>query len=188
MEFKNIHRDVVEACRKGNRQAQFQLYQLYSKAMYNICLRMLNDVTDAEDMLQNSFMDVFSKLHYFRFESSIGAWIKRIVVNNCINFLKKRRLQIVEIGDREVVDRTIKKDNWDDVKLSVKEVNGAIGLLPDGYRVVLNLYLLEGYDHQEISDILGISASTSKSQYSRAKKKLREILRKKNSQGASNGY
>ena len=85
MEYKNIHRDIVEGCLTGNRLAQQKLYQLYSQAMYNICLRMLNNETDAEDLLQNSFVDVFTKLHYFRFDSSIGAWIKRIVINNCIN-------------------------------------------------------------------------------------------------------
>ncbi|MGB0985390.1 MAG: RNA polymerase sigma factor [Saprospiraceae bacterium] len=175
MEFKDTHREIVEACMSGSRQAQFQLYKLYSKAMYNICCRMLNSEADAEDILQNSFMDVFSKLHYFRFESSIGAWIKRIVVNNCINFLKKKRLQIVDIGEKDVVDDS-KKEVWNDSQLNVKEINAAINLLPDGYRVVLNLYLLEGYDHQEIGEILSISASTSKSQYSRAKKKLRGIL------------
>jgi RNA polymerase sigma factor (sigma-70 family) len=178
MEFKDTHREIVEACMSGSRPAQFQLYKLYSKAMYNICCRMLNNEADAEDILQNSFMDVFSKLHYFRFESSIGAWIKRIVVNNCINFLKKRRLEIVEMGEKDVAE-TPKKEDWGSTKLNVKEVNAAINLLPDGYRVVLNLYLLEGYDHQEIGEVLGISASTSKSQYSRAKKKLRTILENK---------
>ena len=177
MDFKDTHREIVEACMGGSRRAQFQLYKLYSKAMYNICLRMLNNEADAEDMLQNSFMDVFSKLHYFRFESSIGAWIKRIVVNNCINFLKKKRLAIVEMGEKDIPQETM-TNNWGDVKMSVTTIHQAIGFLPDGYRVILNLYLLEGYDHQEIGEILGISPSTSKSQYSRAKKKLREILGK----------
>lgn len=177
MEFQNQHRTIVEACKQGNRTAQFELYQLYSQAMYNICIRMLKDVSDAEDILQNSFVDVFTKLHYFRFESSIGAWIKRIVVNNCINFLKKRRLQIVEMGERDFSEPTQSED-WRDIPFTVERINEAINFLPDGYRVVLSLYLLEGYDHQEIGEILNISASTSKSQYSRAKKKLRELLKK----------
>jgi RNA polymerase sigma-70 factor (ECF subfamily) len=137
---------------------------------------MLNNETEAEDMLQNSFMDVFSKLHYFRFESSIGAWIKRIVINNCINFLKKKRLQVVEMGDRDI-PTSDSADDWKDTEFSVAQINDAIQALPDGYRIVVNLYLLEGYDHQEIGEIMGISSSTSKSQYSRAKKKLREALR-----------
>lgn len=186
MEFQNTHRAIVEACKNGNRSAQFQLYELYSQAMYNICLRMLNDDADAEDMLQNSFMDVFSKLHYFRFESSIGAWIKRIVVNNCINFLKKRKLKFVEIGEKDMPTPPNPVD-WEAVQFSAEAINKAISTLPDGYRVVLNLYLLEGYDHQEISEILNISASTSKSQYSRAKKKLRDILKNKELNLAANG-
>ena len=106
MEYKNIHRDIVEGCLTGNRLAQQKLYQLYSQAMHNICLRMLNNETDAEDLLQNSFVDVFTKLHYFRFDSSIGAWIKRIVINNCINFLKKKRLKTVEIIEQAILHRS----------------------------------------------------------------------------------
>ena len=175
MEYKDIHKEIIEGCKAGSRKAQYQLYELYSKAMYNICLRMLTNPIDAEDMLQNSFMDVFTKLHYFRYESSIGAWIKRIVINNCINFLKKKRLKIEEIGERDIPYEE-KELSWEDAGLTINKVNTAIKQLPDGYRVVLSLYLLEGYDHQEIGEILGISSSTSKSQYSRAKKKLRDIM------------
>ncbi len=161
---------------KGDRQAQFELYRLYSKAMYNICLRMLRNEMDAEDLLQNSFVDIYGKINTFRFQSSIGAWIKRIVINNCINFLKKRRLDIVSL-ERQHDDR------WDEpeptnsnLSLKVKDVKSAISQLPDGYRVVFNLYTLEGYDHKEIAEILDVSEATSKSQYSRAKKRLREML------------
>ncbi len=177
LNYKDTHRSIVESCKSGDRSAQYQLYQLYSRGMYNICLRMLNNAADAEDLLQNSFIDVFTKLHYFRYESSIGAWIKRIVVNNCINFLNKKRIQLVEMGERDVVsEEDTTKPDWDDMNLSVNKVNEGIRQLPEGYRVVLSLYLLEGYDHQEIGEILGISPSTSKSQYSRAKKKLKGIL------------
>jgi len=176
MDYKNTHREVVEGCKKGDRKSQQQLYQLYSKAMYNICFRMLNNQADAEDLLQNSFVDVFTKLHYFRFDSSIGAWIKRIVINNCINHLKKKRLQLTDIGDREFATVSEEVTNWDDVNFSVKKVQDGIQQLPEGYRVVLSLYLLEGYDHKEIAEILKITPSTSKSQYSRAKKKLRQLI------------
>jgi RNA polymerase sigma factor (sigma-70 family) len=176
MEYKNIHKDVVEGCKKGDRKSQQQLYQLYSRAMYNICLRMLKQEADAEDLLQNSFVDVFTKLHYFRFDSSIGAWIKRIVINNCINYLKKKRLQLTDIGDREFANVAEDVTDWNEVEFSVKKVQEGIQRLPEGYRVVLSLYLLEGYDHKEIAEILDISPSTSKSQYSRAKKKLRELI------------
>lgn len=148
--------------------------------MYNICLRMLNDQKDAEDLLQQSFIDVFTKLDSFRFESSIGAWIKRIVVNNCINFLKKRRLNIQSLEDERVVGFAENPDNdVHDNQLSVQEVKKALAQLPDGYRVVFTLYMFEGYDHKEIADILNITEATSKSQYSRAKQKLREMLNNK---------
>lgn len=178
MEYKDIHQDIVKGCLAGNRLAQQKLYQLYSRAMYNICLRMLNNEADAEDLLQNSFVDVFTKLHYFRFDSSIGAWIKRIVINNCINFIKKKRLRIVDIGERDIAQVELEEVNWQNIEFSVAKIQEGIRHLPEGYRTVLSLYLLEGYDHKEIGEILNISTSTSKSQYSRAKKKLKQLLEK----------
>ena len=175
LDYANTHREIIEACKRGDRQAQFELYRLYAKAMYNVCLRMVNNEHDAEDLLQNSFVDIFSKLNTFKYQSSIGAWIKRIVVNNSINFLKRRRLYFEELDDRIV---ELRDDNpVSDVALNVDTINSAIHQLPDGYRVIFSLYLLEGYDHKEISSILGISEATSKSQYSRAKKKLKEFLK-----------
>ena len=177
MDYGSTHKELVQACAAGDRKAQFELYRLYSQAMYNICLRMLNDQKDAEDLLQQSFIDVFMKLDSFRFESSIGAWIKRIVVNNCINFLKKRRLTIQSLDDERMGGITENPDDdLHDNHLSVQEVKKAIAQLPDGYRVVFTLYVFEGYDHKEIADILNITEATSKSQYSRARKKLRELL------------
>ena len=175
MEYSNIHREIVEACKKGDRQAQFELYRLYSRAMYNICLRMLKNEMDAEDLLQNSFVDIYTKLHTFRYQSTIGAWIKRIVVNNCINFLKKKRLQFEELDERFANQREEQDDLYQPT-YCVETINRAIYKLPDGYRVVFSLYMMEGYDHKEIGEILNISEATSKSQYSRAKKKLRELL------------
>ena len=179
------HYDIVEACKRGDRKAQFELYRLYSKAMYNISLRMLGTVENAEDVLQNSFIDVFSKLDTFRFESSIGAWIKRIVINNCINYLKKRRLEFSELtentafvpadGDASDVSG-VSLSALSDSHLDVGKIQKAIQQLPDGYRVVFTLYAMEGYDHEEIGSILGVTEATSKSQYSRAKAKLRDVL------------
>ncbi len=174
MDYGSTHREIVEKCMRGNRKAQFELYRLYSRAMYNICLRMINDDLDAEDLLQQSFVDVFTKMNSFRYESSIGAWIKRIVVNNCINFLKKRRLKIESLDDR--YHHVAQEVPIDGLVLNVNTINSAICKLPDGYRAVFNLYLFEGYDHQEIGQILDITEATSKSQYSRAKRKLRDLL------------
>ncbi len=177
LDYADTHRNIVEKCKKGNRQAQFELYRLYSKAMYNICLRMVKNQLDAEDILQNSFVDVFTKLHTFKFQSSVGAWIKRIVINNCINYLKRNKIYFEELepGHANVVEIPVVEEE----KLDVRLIHQAIFELPDGYRIVFTLYLLEGYDHKEISEILDISEATSKSQYSRARKKLKEIVQSK---------
>ncbi|MEL6717907.1 MAG: sigma-70 family RNA polymerase sigma factor [Bacteroidota bacterium] len=173
MDYKNTHIDIVEGCRKGDRRSQFKLYKLYSKAMYNVCLRMVKNEVDAEDLLQSSFVDVFKRIHTFRAEASVGAWIKRIVINNCINFLKKRRLYFQELEDRHAQVAEIEVG---ESKVNVKAINEAIMQLSDGYRVVFSLYAMEGYDHKEIGQILNISEATSKSQYSRAKQKLKVLL------------
>ncbi len=144
--------------------------------MYNICLRMMGNEADAEDMLQNAFVDVFLKINSYRSEATIGAWIKRIVINTCINHLKKRRLNTTEWDDR-IGDQPVETDyKTQDASLDVDMVKRAMDELPDGYRTVFSLYLIEGYDHKEIADIMGVTEATSKSQFSRAKRKMREIL------------
>ena len=167
---------MIESCKQGDVRAQYQLYSLYNRAMYNICYRMTGQQEEAEDMLQESFSYAFSRLGSFRYESSFGAWLKRIVVNTCINHLKKRKVDLVytehhndPAPDHDPVD-------YEEIKFRVEQVNRAMEKLPGGYRIVFSLYLLEGYDHKEISEILGISESTSKSQFLRAKKKMKELL------------
>lgn len=146
--------------------------------MYNVCLRMVRHEQDAEDLLQNSFVDIFSKLHTFRYQSSVGAWIKRITVNNCINHLKRNRLLFEELEERHAEEPSKAEQETDDPVpgLSIDAVQEAMQSLPDGYRAVFSLYLFEGYDHKEIAEILEITEATSKSQYSRAKKKLKDLL------------
>jgi RNA polymerase sigma-70 factor (ECF subfamily) len=175
MDATQTHRDLIERCREGQRDAQFELYRLYSQAMYNTALRMVRHPHDAEDVLQSIFVEVFSKLESFRYESSIGAWIKRITINKCINFLKSRRLTFSELTVN--ADKAEANEPENEPVFSVDKINRAISELPDGYRVVFSLYALEGYDHEEIGQILGVTEATSKSQYSRAKSKLREMLR-----------
>jgi RNA polymerase sigma-70 factor (ECF subfamily) len=174
MDATQTHRDLIERCREGHREAQFELYRLYSRAMYNTALRMVRHPHDAEDVLQSIFIEVFSKLESFRYESSIGAWIKRITINKCINFLKSRRLTFTELTAG--IDKADNEEQGPEPVYSVDKINRAIAELPDGYRVVFSLYALEGYDHEEIGQILGVTEATSKSQYSRAKSKLREML------------
>lgn len=167
-------KNLIDGCVAGKRDAQYQLYKKYSKAMYNICLRMVSDQSEAEDVLQNSFIDVFTKLKYFRFESTPGAWIKRIVVNNCINHLRKSK---IEFQSTDYIPDVADTKETDDVSYNIDIVKKAINQLPDGYRMIFCLYTMEGYDHGEIAEILNISESTSKSQYSRARSKLYENLK-----------
>ena len=178
LSYIDPHKEVVESCLMGNRQAQFELYRLYSKAMYNVCLRMLKNSTDAEDVLQNSFMDAFNRLSTFGFQSSFGAWMKRIVINNCINFLQRRKFSFDEYdANTHGKDAIQYEEDVTDEVLNVERIQKAMAQLPDGYRVVFSLYMFEGYDHEEISEVLKISESTSKSQFHRAKIKLKELLR-----------
>ena len=170
-----IHAPLIEECRKGNSKAQFRLYEQYSKAMYNLAYRILNNKEDAEDMLQEAFVDCFRNIDSFRFESTFGAWLKKIVVNRCINYVKKKKIDLTLYDTLPV---TIYEEE-EDVVYETDKIFKGIEMLPDGYRIILTLYLIEGYDHGEISQILGISESTSKSQYSRAREKLRNLLSKK---------
>lgn len=175
--YQDIHREIIELSKAGNSKAQYQLYKLYSKAMYNICLRMMNNNEDAEDVLQESFTEAFFKLDSFRYESSFGAWLKRVVINKCINKINKKKINMVLTDNiPEITEET--NDDLNTVKLNVKDIQKAMEQLPDGYRVIFSLYLLEGYDHSEIAQIMGITESTSKSQYSRAKQKIKELLKK----------
>lgn len=168
----HIHAPLIEECRKGNERARFRLYNQYSKAMYNLAYRMLNNREDAEDILQETFIDCFRNISSFRFESTFGAWLKRILINKCINHLQKKR---IDLTLTDSLPGTVYEEDEEPIYDTGRIIKG-IELLPDGYRVILTLYLLEGYDHAEISQILGISESTSKSQYSRAKGKLRSQL------------
>ena len=176
------HHDLIKSCAQGDRQAQRSLYRAYNRAMFNICLRMMGSREDAEDVLQNAFIDIYTKIHSFRFESSVGAWIKRIVVNHCINALKKRRVNFVDLGD-SLANQPDQSYQPLDTSDEVRKIKQAIQQLPDGYRVVFSLYCLEGYDHREISQILNISEGASKSQFSRAKKRLNQLLIAKSQAG-----
>jgi RNA polymerase sigma-70 factor (ECF subfamily) len=172
----HIHDTLIEECRRGSRKAQFRLYERYSKAMFNAAYRMVNNREEAEDMLQESFADCFRNIGSYRSESTFGAWLKTIVINKCINRLRKREADLVYVDDYRPVERPQEEEAevvWPDTSVIAK----AAEKLPDGYRVVFSLYLLEGYDHTEISQIMNISESTSKTQYLRAKDKLKKILK-----------
>jgi len=136
----------------------------------------MNSREEAEDMLQEAFTQAFIKLDTFRYESSFGAWLKRITVNTCLNTINKRKVELTyceEIYDYEIPE----EDNETEVKFTVANISKAMEELPKGGRMVFSLYLLEGYDHQEIAQIMGITESTSKSQFMRAKRRVVEILK-----------
>ena len=166
---------LVERCKAGDRIAQFELYKKYTKAMHNVAMRITRDVMEAEDVLQEAFVRAFKNLHSFKGDSTFGAWLKRIVINTSINHLKKRKGEFVDIEDVKL-DAFEHQPEFSSSSSQMKKIREAIMKLPDGYRLVFSLYLIEGYDHKEIGNILKISEATSKSQYSRAKKKLREML------------
>lgn len=172
--FRNIHQDLIDGCRSGDQKAQFQVYKLYYKAMYNTSLRIVSDEMEAEDVMQEAFLSAFEKINTYSGTVSFGAWLKRIVVNRSLDVLGKKKAVFEDIGNHE----GIRDDSSDDsayreeIELRVEEVKAAIERLPEGYRVILSLYLIEGYDHDEIAELLNISSSTSRSQLSRAKQKL----------------
>ncbi|MGB8190751.1 MAG: RNA polymerase sigma factor [Chitinophagaceae bacterium] len=170
--------DLVERCKQGDARSYETLYQQYAKAMYNTSLRIVNNAGDAEDVLQEAFMDAFRFLNDFNYKSTFGAWLKRIVINKSINVLRKRRLDLVDIDTTAAPDlpneEVLDEEN---IQLKVGEVKKAVTLLPNGYRTVLTLYLFEGYDHEEIAEILRISESTVRTQYHRAKHKLLHIIK-----------
>lgn len=171
------HVTLVQECRQGNRKAQFEIYKLYAKAMYNVALRIVNFDDEAEDVLQEAFLDAFTRIESFRGETTFGLWLKQIVINKSINYLRKRKVEFVSLEEVEVAEPQLLEE--EDLELRVEEVRLAIAELPDRYRVVLTLYLFEGYDHEEIAHILKIAESTSRTQYMRAKMKLNDLLVKR---------
>jgi RNA polymerase sigma factor (sigma-70 family) len=174
----NLHEDLIARCKSGDREAHYKLYKLYSRAMFNVSFRITGSEEDAEDALQEAFISAFRSLESYRGDAAFGAWLKRIVINKAINAVKKKKHELIPEDENWDVAEPTELTEYKE-ELTVDRVKAAIAKLPDGYRTVLTLYLLEGYDHQEIAEIMGISESTSKSQLNRAKGKLRELLKGK---------
>jgi RNA polymerase sigma factor (sigma-70 family) len=179
--FINLHQDLLDGCKAGDQKAQFQIYKLYYKAMYNTSLRIVNDNMEAEDIMQESFLSAFEKIDTYSGTVSFGAWLKKIVINRSLDALSRRKAIFEDIDSHIGIRDESNDDNVrsEELDVRVEEVKDAINRLPDGYRVILSLYLLEGYDHDEIAEILSISSSTSRSQLSRAKQKLLAELKNK---------
>jgi RNA polymerase sigma factor (sigma-70 family) len=179
--FKNIHQDLIDGCKTGDQKAQFQIYKLYFKAMYNTSLRIVNDTMEAEDIMQESFLSAFEKIDMYSGTVSFGAWLKKIVINRSLDSLNRKKA-IFEDIDAHIGIKDSSNDDLaqkEEIDVRVEEVKQAIEKLPDGYRIILSLYLLEGYDHDEIAEILTITSSTSRSQLSRAKQRLISELKEK---------
>lgn len=170
-----IHQDLIAESIRGSNKARYQLYQLYSKAMFNVCFRMMNTREDAEDMLQEAFIQAFQKLGTFRNESSFGTWLKTITIHTCINALNKRKIELSYFDEMNRFETA--EEEPEDALYTTENILEAMNQLPEGGRIVFSLYLLEGYDHGEIAQILNITESTSKTQYMRAKRRVYELMK-----------
>jgi RNA polymerase sigma-70 factor (ECF subfamily) len=170
---------MLDGCLKNDAASQDALYSRFSPRMLGVCYRFAKNREDAEDMLQDGFIKVFSQMHQYRNEGALEGWIRRIIVHTCINILKKNKKFTDCVDILQASGVSIKEESIPSV-IQAKEVVECIRMLPLGYKTVLNLYAIEGYSHREISNMLDIEESTSRSQYTRAKAMLEEILIKKN--------
>ncbi len=165
------HQKLVRDCLKGKLKAQRELYELFAKNMLGVCYRYTRSIKDAEDVLQEGFIKVFHNLAQYKSEGELGAWIRRIMVNTALNFLKRNRKYQQEMYfTQEYLHPVVDDDPA--IRLQAKELADLIRQLPHGYQVIFNLHAVEGYSHVEIGELLGISDGTSRSQYSRARNLL----------------
>lgn len=173
-----MEQTLITGCMQNDAAAQRELYNRFSPKMLSVCYRFAHNREDAEDMLQEGFIKVFTRIHTFQNKGAFEGWIRRIIVHTCINFLKKHKKfsDNVELAYANAL--SVKEETMPSV-MQAKQVVECIRLLPIGYRTVLNLYAIEGFSHKEIGEMLDIQESTSRSQYTRAKVMLENILLKK---------
>ena len=170
--------DLVERCKTNDRKAQMKLYRQYSEGMFCVAMRFLKNEDDAEDVMQEAFVKAFQKLDQFRGEVTFGAWLKRIVINKCLDYLKAGKMRYAEIQENTL--HIVEDEDWSvDSAITIEDVKTAMEHLPDKYRSVVQLYLIEGYDHQEISQILELREATSRTRLLRGKGFLKELLKKR---------
>ena len=169
---------ILQGCLQNNATSQRELYARYSPKMLAVCYRFAHNREDAEDMLQEGFIKVFSQIHTFRSQGAFEGWIRRIVVHTCINHLKKNKRFNESVDIIHATSIQVREESVPSI-VQAKQIVECIRLLPMGYRTVLNLYAIEGYTHKEIALMLDIEESTSRSQYTRAKQMLEDILVKK---------
>ena len=170
--------DVVEKCKVNDRKAQLKLYGQYCDGMYAVTMRFLQNSDDSEDVLQDSFISAFQKIHQYKGEVTFGAWLKRIVVNKCIDFLKSKKQNLVPL--EEYYMQAVENDDWSVGEgICIDEVKEAIDTLPEKYKYVVLMYLVEGFDHKEISQVLELTETACRTRLSRGKGYLKSILIKK---------
>ncbi|HNQ27075.1 MAG TPA: RNA polymerase sigma factor [Aquaticitalea sp.] len=170
--------DIIEKCKQNDRKAQMQLYAQYCDGMYAVASRFVKNPVEAEDIVQEAFIKAFAKLHQYKKDVAFGAWLKRIVINKCIDLLKSKRAHLLPLDEVHLKAVDDVDGEWlvEDL-ITIDQVKQAISQLPETNRYVVMLYLVEGYDHQEIADILGTTESNSRTQLSRGKVKLQELLK-----------
>lgn len=167
---------LIEKCKIGDEKSQLQLYDMYCDAMFTIACRYLKNEEEAKDVMQESFLSAFLKLNTFKETISFGSWLKKIVINNCIDVLKRRKLETISIENHPL--EIVNENDWDfDLTITKEIIVNAIEDIPNKYSLVLKLYLIEGYDHTEISEILNIAVKTSRTQLHRGKMLLRKKLK-----------
>ena len=171
--------DIVEKCKQNDRKAQLKLYNQYCDGMYIVAKRFVKDPFEAEDVVQEAFIKAFTKLHQYKAEVTFGAWLKRIVINKSIDLIKSKKQHMLGLDEvhLKVIDSSYENEWLVDDAITLDEVKVAINQLPDKYKYVVMLFLIEGYDHQEIAEILNITEIASRTQLSRGKVKLRELLK-----------
>ena len=173
----SIQHQLLYQCRQNNRDAQLELYRRYCEAMFRIANRLLGNVQDAEDAVQDAFIKAFQKIEQCQDEAAFGGWLKKIVINRSLDVLnsKKKRIQL----EQDIpIDLPYEEPNWDvEDAVSIEAIKTAIRALPDKYRRVLMLYLIEGYSHEELAQILDIKVMTSRSQLMRGRQKLQVLLK-----------
>ncbi|PHQ59436.1 MAG: RNA polymerase subunit sigma-70 [Maribacter sp.] len=171
--------DIVERCKVNDRKAQMKLYKQYSRGMFCVAMRFLKNTDDAEDVLQESFVKAFQRIHQFKGEVTFGAWLKRIVINDSIDFLKSKRVRMVELDERYM--HSTEDEDWIvEDSITLEEVKEAIEKLPEKYKYVVMMYLVEGYDHSEISYVLDLTQNTCRTRLLRGKGHLKEALKHRN--------
>ncbi len=163
---------TISKCKRGDRKSQSEIYQIYAGKLFGICLKYSSNKQEAEDNLHDSFITIFDKVKQFNHQGSFEGWLKRITVNVCLQkYRKKNVLNVVTDEYPDSVEVEIDED-----KISLKYLLQLIQELPDRYRIVFNLYVLDGYSHKEIASLLAISIGTSKSNLSRARMNLKEKI------------